>query len=269
MDEPTKVALERARLRAGGAGARVYLAKLGKDLRQAGAAWAGRLSDLLRAQPDFCSVEGTEVEFLAGDIDASRGAATDRVVSLQPELFIAFIRDRSDRATYLDLDSLQVHTVDLRDGEPGPPVSEDPLNYLRVPAISTAEQLEFAEQFLADDLTPAQLACLGEAGGGWAKQAERLLPAPRWTALKAARQRLVVERAARWLQDHDIGAGRFLRTSRRKASPGRVGSSRPPTDTTPLRALVHEAIDQLTEEELRQLPLPAHLLTWAQGSERQ
>lgn len=243
-------ALDSIRQDCGGTGSRIYLAQLGALLKRRGVALQERLSVVLARMPDFCRLEGAEVMFLDGDPLELDGA--EQALRLRRDLLLALITDKATSAWVLDLETHQILEVPVVGGEFGPPCSLEPLRYLRVPTLSTEEQLAFAVAHLGARLDAEDLRALRAAGPRWGEVAEGRLSPDAWGRFQDERRRALIAHATAWFERHHIDSGFFLH----RAHPG----ARPQADAQAagrLRAHLHRCIDAMTESELAQVLIPA------------
>jgi hypothetical protein len=182
-----------------------------------------------------------------------------------PSLFKAFIKCKDSEAAFLDLASMQVIWVTEDQGMFGPPVGGAEYQYIRIPTVDTQEQLSFAFTCLEGQLTSANKERLYTAGPRWADELEQVLPADQWRTFKRARTTWVARRAQAWLAQHRIPSGSFISPFRgsgaqdplARASETRLLPADPAQD---LRALVHRAVDLMTESEIHELRFPPRIL---------
>lgn len=234
----------------GGPGSRIYLAQLGTQLKRQGVLLDERLGVALSRMPDFCRIEGPEVVFLEGE--PSDAPAAEAPLYLRRDLLLAMITDRPGTASALDLDSYAIVEVALVDGELGPPCSEEPIRWLRVPSLRTEGQIQFAEKELGPHLDAASLAALRRAGHRWTEVAQARLPAGTWKTFQDRRRQELIRIAMEWFQRHRIDSGRFLHRAPSAHAP------RPPTAPgEELRHFLHRCIDEMTTQELAQVLVPA------------
>lgn len=280
MDVQLQAALDQVRQRSGGPGSSALLAQVGNLLKGFGVEpkrLPGPLGMVLRSMPDFCRVEGDHVLFLPGgerpslsgssppENEAPKQLESQGEAWIRPDLWTALVKFQDGLGHYLNLETLQITSVPVNDSQPGPPVADDPVRYIRIPTIPTAEQQEPLRHLLADSLPKEQVEALFSSFD-WGRQLHETLPPILGRDLAAERRRQVLERAQSFLHEHNIPPHNFVRQggpSHARANLGGDGQRVSGSDGAlhqGLRQMLHECIDIMSQEELNLIQLPARVL---------
>jgi len=275
-----QTALDQVRQRSGGSGSSALLAQVGNWLKTFGIEpkrLPAPLSVILRSMPAFCRVEGDRVFFLPGSAElswstgsppeneATKLSETEGTRWIRPDLWTALVKFREGLGHYLDLETLQVTAVTMNAGEPGSPVVDDPIRYVRIPTIPTAEQQAPLRPLLADSLPLEKIEALFSSPG-WSRRLHEELPPPLSRAVEAERRRRVLECAQAFLGEHNIPLRGFLRQGgpssamASQTSGSHEVSERDVSGRQSLRQMLHTCIDVMSEEELGLVQLPARVL---------
>lgn len=187
-----------------------------------------------------------------------------------PELLRALVVDRDDQAPWMHLGTFRVAWATEGQDGPGPPVGEAEWGWVRLPRLSTEEQLGFVQSCLTGRLNSTQLERVCAQGKHWSEALEKVLARPDWEAFQHARRRWIADRLRTWLVAHRMPSERFLapyrpnrpaRGARAVSAPAGPSPHLPREDrTSALRERLHQALDRMTWEELSALPIPARLL---------
>ncbi|HZF53317.1 MAG TPA: hypothetical protein VE093_31915 [Polyangiaceae bacterium] len=265
-------ALNRVRERAGGSGSRAYLSAFGNWLRDEGVDPSSLpirpLSQFLSLLNGYCRVSGKFVFFENGAVpqEGLNQAAADspsETLAMRSELWRAMVNDRTELRYLLDLATLSIVEVVGDDVES--PVASEPERYLAIPKVSSEEQREFAVDLLRKHLPPERAEALVPPRPDWMRTVISEAPEELHTLMRNARREWLVRRAQQWMHAHGIPEERFIysyRSHERPASaPTQSHAERGSGSRSKrLRDALHRAIDQMTDQELEALRVPARLL---------
>lgn len=223
------------------------------------------------ASADFVFVPRAGSEGASGvAASAALPSAGGRAPVLQEDLWLALVSPREDARRWIDLETVRLVTaseagIDPGGGGSGTPGSSPSLRFLGAPQVSQEEMKALAREHaagLALDLAEVE-ATLGEPD--WYPRFVRLLAPVARDMWKKIHRRFVVDRFTAWAGQHGIAVSRFIVQRRGARDPAREANGdsghrprqAPPAD---VRALVHRAIDRMSEEELLDLRIPLRYL---------
>jgi len=240
------------------------------------ASWgAETLAGLLQRIPDMGTVERRpdgHPQFRFGGTGLADGAVLDAEsvsalsrIRLRPDFWAATTAFRPPLSNAkFDLQALRVVSPDQ---DPDALLSRFPERFVSLPDTREDFQKDLARRFLGQAAGSDRDAIEGLLGSpDWLKGVAGLLKSPvlaeEW--LRVRRGAIVAE-AFRWADCHGIRREALVplpAATSRKAARGGVPSSVLPSDPEDqsIRGMLHSLIDALSEEELRQLLLPAWVL---------
>ncbi len=260
-------------------GGRILVAQLGVLLRKVdqefepGVLGDSKLVRLLRRYPDIGALKENistgELEFQFHSAEEAQtqpllpGTEPSALVErIDQKLWLGLVSERAP-TLYLDLQTLALAT----EPEVAQRLEDEPERYLRIPSIPQDELRALAREYAAElqDHAAQERLIASLDKESWFREfthlAEELRADKPWIERHRSH---VIAYAKKWLEEHEIKAERFI-TARRIASPARE-PVRPVTPVpqqptlSPVRKLVHSAVDRMTEEELLNLTIPLRYL---------
>lgn len=227
---------------------------------------ADSLAELLSAQPDLGYVERREKgDLLFHHPDTTPLTGSDNVSDthsepprfLKQDLWQALVNPHADTAAWFDLKNCRLHFPAHNDFDPGQ--GDEPERYLQVPPIDQKVVRQWASAFIGrssvEDPTGLDEA-IDAPDCSWFRtlsaQLEQRGLLSAWTAFHREQ---VYHYWDSWAQSHGIASHiGFARPGQARRNQKRRSPQRG------LREKLHQVIDDMTEDELRQLLIPARFL---------
>ena len=262
----------------GVSGVTVVGATLGNLLRQAQPDFhpslygASSLKELLARHPELGRVEQTDrspdLVFVRRDEAPSSTPAPER--TLHGPLWHALVAAHPRNRVFLDLGTGRWMATKPDESPDG--AQADPARFLPVPPLPQARMQSWAAEFARTQVDDALADATAElAEDRWFPEFVRALPTAdlrkRWTDLHRDR---VIHHWTTWATQHGANPDTGFRAQKTSSGPTWLPSRplRPSesvstdadadadVDEVQLRAIVHAAVDQMSAEELRALPIP-------------